>query len=107
MNRHHADNGTGGWRELADGLHGLRAEPPATVLGAPAVVEDLLPATDGLRWRGDGTRVVIRPSGTEPKLKCYLEAVGAPGVAAAEGRRRQREVLARLRERMGAALGLD
>jgi phosphomannomutase len=60
----------------------LRAEPPAT-LGGAEVIEavDLaeggaLPPTDGLLYRtSDGGRVVVRPSGTEPKLKCYLEAV--------------------------------
>ena len=45
-------------------------------------VEDLaegsaaLPPTDGLRYGlADGARVVVRPSGTEPKIKCYLEVV--------------------------------
>ncbi len=61
----------------------LRERPPAT-LGGFAVehTDDLseggpdLPPTDGLRYRlAEGGRVVVRPSGTEPKLKCYLEVV--------------------------------
>ena len=61
----------------------LRATPP-TSLGGLAVdkVEDLsegsaaLPPTDGLRYSlAEGARVIVRPSGTEPKVKCYLEVV--------------------------------
>ena len=61
----------------------LRDEPPQE-LGGVAVerTDDLadgvdgLPPTDGLRFLlADDTRVVVRPSGTEPKLKVYLEAV--------------------------------
>jgi phosphomannomutase len=61
----------------------LRAEPPKR-LGDLKVeqVEDLsngsdeLPPTDGLRYRlAEHARVVVRPSGTEPKIKCYLEVV--------------------------------
>jgi phosphomannomutase len=43
--------------------------------GSPADA-DGLPPTDGIRLlTADDTRVVVRPSGTEPKLKCYLEVV--------------------------------
>jgi phosphomannomutase len=69
--------------QISDVMRRLRSAPPRE-LGGRAVeqVEDLtegiggLPPTDGLRYRlaGDG-RVIVRPSGTEPKLKCYLEVV--------------------------------
>jgi phosphomannomutase len=68
---------------ISDAMARLRVDPP-TVLGGLAVeqVDDLtagsadLPPTDGLRLHlASGGRVVVRPSGTEPKLKCYLEVV--------------------------------
>jgi len=72
---------------IASAMDRLREQPP-TALGGLRVerAEDLgagsdgLPPTDGLRYRLAGTavtsaRVVVRPSGTEPKLKCYLEVV--------------------------------
>lgn len=44
---------------------------------------DELPPTDGLLYlTRDLTRVIIRPSGTEPKLKCYLEVIQSVGSAA-------------------------
>lgn len=82
---------------IADTMARLRAEPPATLLGHEVTAEDLLPATDGVRWRVDGARVVVRPSGTEPKLKAYLEVVDASGsadTAAATLRRLRDEVAA-------------
>ena len=63
----------------------LREDPPRELAGsAVASVEDLahpepdsdLLPTEGMRLLSeDGTRVIVRPSGTEPKLKCYLETV--------------------------------
>ena len=69
--------------EIGAAMERLRATPPTMLGGLPVLgVDDLaggsaaLPPTDGLRYRlGDGARVVVRPSGTEPKLKCYLEVV--------------------------------
>jgi phosphomannomutase len=84
----------------------LRAQPP-TGFGGLAVAESIdleagspdLPPTDGLKYMLggvpgiDGARVIIRPSGTEPKIKAYLEVrapVGDDGVAAARSLADQR-----------------
>jgi phosphomannomutase len=111
---------------IADAMARLRAQPP-TSLGGLAVqrVDDLergdggLPPTDGLRFvLADDARVVVRPSGTEPKLKCYLEVVvpvgptGGPGgtggsagdVRAARAVARER--LDAVKRDLGAVLGL-
>ena len=54
----------------------VRARPPATLVGQPVTaVDDMLPVTDAVILRTGSARVVIRPSGTEPKLKAYLEVV--------------------------------
>ncbi|HEX6917862.1 MAG TPA: phospho-sugar mutase, partial [Phycicoccus sp.] len=65
----------------------LRDEPREQVAGvAVERLDDLargdggLPPTEGLRWYlADGSRVIVRPSGTEPKLKVYLEVVEPVG----------------------------
>jgi phosphomannomutase len=62
----------------------LRDETPRSIDGSVATFRDLalggngLAPTDGVRFDlADGRRVIVRPSGTEPKLKCYLQAVGS------------------------------
>ncbi|HEY2043603.1 MAG TPA: phospho-sugar mutase [Jatrophihabitans sp.] len=60
---------------IADAMARLRSNLPATMLGRPVTVTDLAPDNDVLILRFDGGRVVVRPSGTEPKCKAYLELV--------------------------------
>ncbi|WP_448641048.1 phospho-sugar mutase [Geodermatophilus sp. URMC 63] len=89
----------------------LRAAPPTRLLGREVTATDLLhedPPVDAVRLLGDGVRVVVRPSGTEPKLKAYLETVvpvhDDAGVIAARGR--GEDELDQLRAEMAAALGV-
>ena len=64
-------------------LGGLRNNPPQDIAGrAVTSIDDLaaptdgLPPTDGLRiWLDGGIRIIIRPSGTEAKMKCYIEVI--------------------------------
>ena len=99
----------------------LRSAPPDSVAGLEVErVEDLadgvdgLPPTDGVRLGlAEHTRVVVRPSGTEPKLKCYLEvvvpvtSVGAPDADDVEAARLvAAHRLAELKAGMAATLGL-
>ncbi|MEY4020782.1 MAG: hypothetical protein RL484_934 [Actinomycetota bacterium] len=66
-------------------LAGLRTNPPSEIAGrAVESIDDLaaprdgLPPTDGLRiWLAGGIRIIVRPSGTEAKMKCYIEVVTA------------------------------
>ena len=100
---------------IADAMARLRGNPPAELLGEPVVVADLtegtdtLPPTDAVELTGETVHVVARPSGTEPKLKCYLEVrMGlkeSQDVPAA--RAEAAEKLTVLRQEMAAALGVD
>ncbi|MFP5416859.1 MAG: phospho-sugar mutase [Actinomycetes bacterium] len=99
---------------IADAMARLRGALPATLAGVAVSAADLgagwngLPPTDAVLLEGDGVRAVARPSGTEPKLKCYLEVSLPPersadlGAARAEASAR----MERLRADMASALGL-
>ncbi|MVA76436.1 phospho-sugar mutase [Auraticoccus sp. F435] len=99
---------------ISTAMSTLRAAPPAELLGEPTEVVDLaagseqLPPTDAVLLRTSSTQVVVRPSGTEPKLKCYLEVRLSPAESAdvPAARVRAAGLLATLREEMAAALGL-
>jgi phosphomannomutase len=68
----------------------LRANPPTEIGGIRiASIDDLengvggFPPNDTLRiWMSDGSRIIVRPSGTEPKLKAYIDASCSDGTAA-------------------------
>ncbi|MDX2939671.1 phospho-sugar mutase [Streptomyces ipomoeae] len=100
---------------IARAMEQLREQPPTALAGLTITkAEDLtrgtdkLPPTDGLRYTLDGARVIVRPSGTEPKLKCYLEVV-VPVPAHAdlpEARAKATALLARIKQDLSAAAGI-
>ncbi|WP_067490923.1 phospho-sugar mutase [Actinomadura hibisca] len=107
---------------ITEAMARLRAEPPAELGGrAVEAFDDLakggagLPPTDGLRFRlaagadGGSARVVVRPSGTEPKLKCYLEVVlpVPEGGEVAPVREKAAEALEALKADISGVLGLS
>ncbi|MEC4019537.1 phospho-sugar mutase [Streptomyces sp. H27-D2] len=109
---------------IASAMKRLRDHPPTALAGlAVASAEDLaegteaLPPTDGLRYQlgGDGrdggvgsARVIVRPSGTEPKIKCYLEVVVpvASPDALAGARETASATLAAIKTDLAAAAGI-
>ncbi|QOC93703.1 phospho-sugar mutase [Micromonospora craniellae] len=95
-------------RLIADAMARIRAATPITLLGAPVTeAQDLLPEADVVILRTGAARVVIRPSGTEPKLKAYLEVVEqvADGDVAA-ARTRAEGAVGELRLEVARALGM-
>ncbi|MET7568041.1 phospho-sugar mutase [Streptomyces sp. NPDC005492] len=100
---------------IADAMRRLRERPPTRLAGLRVTkAEDLtegtdaLPPTDGLRYTLDGARVIVRPSGTEPKLKCYLEVV-VPVATHADlpaARARAADTLATIKRDLSAAAGI-
>ncbi len=81
--------GPTGLRAIVDAVQSLRDHPPTTLGGLEvSALFDLahgyegLGATDGVLLQlGESGRVVVRPSGTEPKLKAYIEITAPPSRA--------------------------
>lgn len=99
---------------IADAMQTLRTSPP-TELGGLAVtsVDDLangyngLPPTDGIRLGLDGnTRIICRPSGTEPKLKCYIEVVVPVDESMTSARESAEATLSAIKSDLATALNL-
>ncbi|MET9291298.1 phospho-sugar mutase [Streptomyces sp. NPDC003077] len=108
---------------IADAMRRLREQPPTALAGLSVTqADDLsqgsdeLPPTDGLRYYLAGSqtlgvrsgRVVVRPSGTEPKLKCYLEVVVpvVSGQSPDEARGTANAALAAIKADLSAAAGI-
>jgi phosphomannomutase len=97
-------------------MNRLRVNPPESFGGSAvesfvdlAEGSQQLPPTDGLLYvTRDLSRVIIRPSGTEPKLKCYLEVIQSVGSAAElpEARLAARAALDQVLTDVREALGL-
>lgn len=96
--------------EAAAVMARLRAAPPVRLAGFAVATTDLLqrsgPVTDALEFTGShaGTsvRVVVRPSGTEPKLKCYLEVTRPPSEDPAHDRAEASRLCATIADEVGA-----
>jgi phosphomannomutase len=62
-------------------MDSLRVNPPLEILGQDVSCEDYqkkqgLEKTNALVFKAESLKVIFRPSGTEPKLKCYLQFMG-------------------------------
>lgn len=92
-------------------LEAFQADPPDELAGSPVVTADDLalgkdlPPTPGIRLvTEDDSRVIVRPSGTEPKLKCYLEVVEPVTGDLAAARTLAADRMATLKSQVRAAL---
>ena len=84
--------GADGAQRMADIMAGLRAQPPAQVVGRDVAetvdyaegVDDL-PKANVVEFRlAGGGKLIVRPSGTEPKIKAYLFAKAPDEAGAAQ-----------------------
>jgi phosphomannomutase len=95
--------------EIGVAMSRLRAKMPTSLLDEPVTESrDLMPDADVVVLRTSSARVVVRPSGTEPKLKAYLEVVEPVGDPSdlPHARERASATLVALRTETAAALGI-
>ncbi len=97
---------------IADAMTRVRTAAPTELAGQPVTALDLatgsaeLPPTDAMLFTGASVRVVVRPSGTEPKLKCYLQVTAPAQAELRSARTAAAAQMAALRADVAAALGL-
>nr|WP_281361218.1 phospho-sugar mutase [Actinopolyspora biskrensis] len=91
---------------IATMMEKVRADPPAKIADHVVDPVDYLPQVDLLALEGRGIRVLLRPSGTESKLKTYLEVVEPvlEDVGLAEARAQARSRLTTVREHVRTLL---
>ncbi len=89
--------GADGMAKMKAIMDELRANPPADLAGEPVthVVDYLagansLPKSNVLEYQSANSKILVRPSGTEPKIKVYLSSRAASMDAAAQ---RNEEIL--------------
>ncbi|WP_196716700.1 phospho-sugar mutase [Actinomyces trachealis] len=99
---------------IAQGMERLRQQPPTVLAGSPvSSVTDLSQGWDGLPGTNAimvltaaNDRVIARPSGTEPKLKCYLEVVLPVDDGAPVPWEQARERLEQIKQEFADAIGI-
>ncbi len=99
---------------IAEAMHRVRTSPPTDLGGVEVTsVDDLadgfrdLPPTDGIRLGlGENARIICRPSGTEPKLKCYIEVVVPVGGSLDTARAEADRLIEAVKTDLASAIGL-
>ena len=82
--------GKDGMSKMREILMRIRQNPPREIDGVPFIFDDFaqglygLPKSDVLRFKSETGRLIIRPSGTEPKMKIYLQSKGKDVIDAQE-----------------------
>ena len=82
--------GKDGMERMAELLKSIRQNPLKQLGGKELVFDDFkdgifgLPKSDVLRFKNNDYRLIIRPSGTEPKIKIYMQARGVTPEKSAE-----------------------